>query len=118
MVVSGVLGDVGMSPTADILRSGQGCESVVRGVSVVGDVLVSSEVGESDSMECPVVMGCVPVSAMTSTRFGALHILQVSTRLINTYRSAATTRRASSYTSQFTTPPKAEAHFIAYMTYV
>ncbi len=40
-------------------------------VSVVGDMLVSSEVGESDSMVSPVVMGCVPVSAMTRTRSGA-----------------------------------------------
>ncbi len=52
---------------------------VVRGanqsywwVSVVGGRLVSSEVGESDSMESPVVMDCVPVSTMTSTRSGAL----------------------------------------------
>ena len=45
---------------------------VVRGVSVVGGRLESSEVGESDSMEAPVVMGCVPVSSMTSTRSSAI----------------------------------------------
>ena len=72
MVVSEVLGDVGMSPTADILRRGQGCELVVQGISVVGERLVSSEVGEIDSMESPVVMSCVPVSALTSTRSRAL----------------------------------------------
>ena len=72
MVVFGVLGDVGVSSMADILRRGQGCEPVVRGVSVVGGRLVSSEVGESDSMDSPVVMGYVPVSAMTSTRSGVL----------------------------------------------
>ncbi len=72
MVVSRVLGDIGVTPTADLFRGGQGCEPVVRGVSVVGDRLVSSEVGESDSMESLVVTGCVPVSAMTTTRSGAL----------------------------------------------
>ncbi len=37
-----------------------------------GGGLVSSEVGESDSMESPVVMGCVLVSAITSSMSGAL----------------------------------------------
>ena len=64
VVVSGVLGDVCVSPTADILRRGQGCELVVLGVSVVGGRLVSSEVGESDSMESPGVMVSVPVAAI------------------------------------------------------
>ena len=72
MVVSRVLGDIGVSPTSDILRRGQGCEPVVQKVYMVGGRLLSSEVGESDSMESPVVMGCVPVSAMTSTRSGAI----------------------------------------------
>ncbi len=77
MVVFKVLGDIGMTPTADILRRGQGCEPIVcvcvwGGVSVVGDRLVSSEVGESDAMEFPVDMGCVPVFAMTRTRSDAL----------------------------------------------
>ena len=39
---------------------------------MVGDRLVSSEVSERDFMEFPVVMGCVPVSAMTKTRSGVL----------------------------------------------
>jgi len=39
---------------------------------VVGARLGSSEVRESDSMESPVVMGCVPVSAMTRSKSGAL----------------------------------------------
>ena len=42
------------------------------GVYVVGDRSVPSEVGEIDYMDSHVVMGCVPVSAMTSTRSGAL----------------------------------------------
>jgi len=29
MVVSGVLGDIGVTPTADIIRRGQGCEPIV-----------------------------------------------------------------------------------------
>ena len=37
-----------------------------------GERLVSSAVEESDSMESPVVMGCVSVSAMVRTRSGAL----------------------------------------------
>jgi len=41
-------------------------------VSVVGDMSVSSELGESDSMKSPVVMGWMPVSAMTNIRYGAL----------------------------------------------
>ena len=41
------------------------------GVSVVGDRWVFSEVGESDFMESPVVMGCVLVSAITRIRSGA-----------------------------------------------
>jgi hypothetical protein len=72
VVVYGVLGDIGITPTADLLRGGQGCDPVVWGVFVVGDRFVSSEVGESDSMESPVVMGCVPVSTMTKTRSGVL----------------------------------------------
>ncbi len=72
VVVSRVLGDVGVSSTADILRRGQVCEPTVRGVSVVGGRLVSSEVGESYSMDSPGVMGCVHVSAMSITRSGAL----------------------------------------------
>ena len=72
MVVYGVLGDVGVSSTADILRRGQGCEPVVRGVSAVGGRSVSSEVGESDSVDYPVDRGYVPVSAMTKTRSGML----------------------------------------------
>ena len=72
VVVFEVLGDVGVSPTADILRRGQGCEPVVRGGSVVGGRLLSSEVGEIESMESPMVMGCVSVSAMANTWSGAL----------------------------------------------
>ncbi len=41
-------------------------------VPVVGDGLASSEVGESDSKESPVVMDCALVFAMTSIRFEAL----------------------------------------------
>ena len=41
-------------------------------VSVGGERLVSSAVEESDSMDSPVVMGCRPVSVMTSTRSDAL----------------------------------------------
>jgi hypothetical protein len=44
----------------------------VWGVSVVGNVLVSSRMGESDSMESLVVMEWVPVSVITNTRSGAL----------------------------------------------
>ena len=51
---------------------GRGANQSCGGVSVVGGRLVSSEVGESDSMDSPVVMGCGPVSALTSTRSGAL----------------------------------------------
>jgi hypothetical protein len=61
-----------VTPTVDVLRRGQGCEPIVWGVSVVEGRLVSSEVGESYSMESHVVMGCVPVSAMTKTRSGTL----------------------------------------------
>jgi hypothetical protein len=69
--VYGVLRDIGVTHTANLLRRRQGCEPIVWGVSVVGDRLVSSDVGESDSMESPVVICCVPVSAMTRTRPGA-----------------------------------------------
>jgi hypothetical protein len=31
VVVSGVLGDIGVTPTTDLLRRGQGCELVVGG---------------------------------------------------------------------------------------
>ncbi len=48
------------------------CQSWGGGFSVVGDRLGSSEVGESDSMESTVVMGYLPVSAMTSTKSGGL----------------------------------------------
>jgi hypothetical protein len=41
-------------------------------VSLVGDGSVSSEVEESDSMESPVVLGWMNVSAMTMIRSGAL----------------------------------------------
>ncbi len=51
---------------------GRGVNHTCEGVSVVGGGLVSSEVGESASMESPVVMGCVPVSAITSIRSGTL----------------------------------------------
>ena len=47
---------------------GRGANQSYWGVSVVGGRLMSSEVGESDSMESPVVMCCVLVSAMTNTR--------------------------------------------------
>jgi len=50
----------------------KGANQSCGGVSVIGGGPVSSEVGESDSMESPVVMGYVPVSAMTNTRFGVL----------------------------------------------
>ncbi len=43
-----------------------------KGDYVDGGGLVSTEVGESDTMESPVVMGCVPVSVVTMTRSGAL----------------------------------------------
>ncbi len=39
---------------------------------MVGERLSSSNMRERDSMESPVVMGCVPVSAMIRTRSGAL----------------------------------------------
>jgi hypothetical protein len=51
---------------------GKGGNQSCGGVSVIGGGSVSSEVGEKDSMESPVVMGCVPVSAMTNTRSVAL----------------------------------------------
>ena len=51
---------------------GRGANPSCGGVSVVGGRLVFSEVGESDSMGFPMVMSCVPVSAMTSTRSGDL----------------------------------------------
>ena len=51
---------------------GRGANQSSGMVSVVGDGSVSSEVGESDSMESPLVMGWTPVSAMTNVRSGAL----------------------------------------------
>ena len=73
VVIFGVMEDIGVTSTVGILRLGHGCEPVVWwGVSVVGDRLVSSEVGESVSMESPVVRGCVPVFVMTNNRSGAL----------------------------------------------
>ena len=51
---------------------GRGANQTYWGISVVGDRLVSSEVRERDPMEFHVVMGCVPVSAMTKIRSGAL----------------------------------------------
>ena len=74
LVVYGTLGDIGVAPTADLLRHGQGSEPVVGGggVSLGGERLVSSAVEERDSVESPVVMGCVSVSVMTNTRPDAL----------------------------------------------
>ena len=51
---------------------GRGANQSCGMVSVVGDGSMSSEVGESDSIESHVVMGWTLVSAMTSIRFGAL----------------------------------------------
>ncbi len=51
---------------------GKGANQSCGMVSLVGDESVPSEVVESDSMESPVVMGWTHVSAMTSTRSGAL----------------------------------------------
>ncbi len=51
---------------------GRGASQSCEVVSVVGDKSVSSEVEESDSMESPIVMGWMPVSAMTNCRSGAL----------------------------------------------
>ena len=51
---------------------GKGANQSCEGVSMVGDRLVFSEVGESDSTESSIVMGCLPVSAMTKTRSCAL----------------------------------------------
>ncbi len=39
---------------------------------MVGERLLSPDVRESDSVESPVVMGCVPVSVMTRTESCAL----------------------------------------------
>ena len=50
----------------------RGANQSYGGGSVVGGRLLSSEVGEIDSMESPLVMGCVPVSAVIRTRPGAL----------------------------------------------
>ena len=41
---------------------GRGANQSCGGGSVVGGRFLSSEVGEIDSIESPVVMGCVPVS--------------------------------------------------------
>jgi len=51
---------------------GRGASQSCGMVSVVGDRSVSSEVEESDSMESLVVMGWMPVSAMTYIRSGTL----------------------------------------------
>ena len=51
---------------------GRGANQSCGMVPVVGDGTVSSEVGESDSMGSHVVMGWMPVSAMTNIRSGAL----------------------------------------------
>ena len=51
---------------------GNGVSQSRGGVSGFGYVSLSSVVEESDSRDSPVVMGCVPVSAMTITRSGAL----------------------------------------------
>ena len=51
---------------------GRGAHQSCGMAPVVGDGTASSEVGESYSMESPVVMGCMHVSAMTSTRSKAL----------------------------------------------
>jgi hypothetical protein len=51
---------------------GRGANQSYGMVPVVGDGSASSEVGESDSMESPVVMGCTLVSAMTSIRSEAM----------------------------------------------
>ena len=51
---------------------GRGAHQSCGGGSVVGIRLSSSEVGEIYSMESPVVMDCVPVSAVTKIRTGAL----------------------------------------------
>ena len=51
---------------------GRGANQSCGMAPVVGDGAASSEVGESDYMESPVVMGCMLVSAMTSTRSEAL----------------------------------------------
>ncbi len=44
---------------------GRGANQSCGMVPVVGDGS-ASEVGESDSMESPIVMGCTPVSAITA----------------------------------------------------
>jgi hypothetical protein len=51
---------------------GGGANQTCGMAPVVGDGTASSEVGESDSMEFPVVMGCMHVSDMTSIRSEAL----------------------------------------------
>jgi hypothetical protein len=51
---------------------GSGASQSRGGVSGFGYVSVSSYVEESDSRGSPVTMDCVPISAMTMTRFGAL----------------------------------------------
>ena len=61
-----------MSSAADLFRRGWGANQSCGIFSVVGDGSVSSEVGESDSMESPVVMGRTHVSAMTNIRSSAL----------------------------------------------
>jgi hypothetical protein len=54
----------------------------VWGASVVGDVLVSSRVVGKYSMKSPVVMGWVPVSAMTNSRSGALWMAPPPLRIL------------------------------------
>ncbi len=50
----------------------RGANQSCKVIYVDGDRLVSAEVEETDAMESLVVMGCVPVSAVTMTRSGAL----------------------------------------------
>ncbi len=51
---------------------GRGANQSCGMVPVVGDGSASSEVGESDYMESPVVMGCTHVSTMPNIRSKAL----------------------------------------------
>ncbi len=47
---------------------GRGANQSCGMVPVVGDGSASSEMGESDSTESPLVMGCTPLSVMTNIR--------------------------------------------------
>ncbi len=56
MVVSGVLGDIGIAHAANVLRHiGSGASHSLGGVSGLGYVSVSFYVEESDSRDSPVV---------------------------------------------------------------